>query len=345
MPRPRTEQADFWAWEWEKSGMFTVRSTYREIVLREGLPEPSGSSSDGDANTWKSLWGLQVMPKIRVFWWRVVKNMLPCASELHRRHIKDLSGCPLCGHVEESLYHALIDCEHAKSFWRVAQEFFELKLPRLHPHTWSKDILDREIVSKKDAAVAVSVMWTIWGSRNSYNHGEVKYQPLRSIELVDELIKAIDIPLPGPVARTVPEVQKWKRPEESWLKLNCDGALNFQEKVAGTGVIVRDHTGGFVVAECRKYSHIVDPGMVELLACRDAVWLAKARGWSHVVVETDCQLIVKEWNEGKVQRSASTLIMREMKATISDFQGFKFCFAKRISLHMFVPVRPSPLIL
>jgi ribonuclease HI len=111
--------------------------------------------------------------------------------------------------------------------------------------------------------------------------------------------------------------------------LNCDGALNFQEKVAGTGVIVRDHTGGFVVAECRKYSHIVDPGMVELLACRDAVWLAKARGWSHVVVETDCQLIVKEWNEGKVQRSASTLIMREMKATISDFQGFTFCFAKR----------------
>jgi hypothetical protein len=81
--------------------------------------------------------------------------------------------------------------------------------------------------------------------------------------------------------------------------------------MAGTGVIVRDHTGGFVVAECRKYSHIVDPGMVELLACRDAVWLAKARGWSHIVVETDCQLTVKEWNEGKVQRSASALIMRD----------------------------------
>jgi hypothetical protein len=44
------------------------------------------------------------------------------------------------------------------------------------------------------------------------------------MELVDELIKAIDIP--GAVACTVPEVQKWKRPEESWLKLNCDGALN-----------------------------------------------------------------------------------------------------------------------
>jgi hypothetical protein len=49
------------------------------------------------------------------------------------------------------------------------------------------------------------------------------------MELVDELIKAIDIP--GAVACTVPEVQKWKRPEESWLKVNCDGALNSQEKL------------------------------------------------------------------------------------------------------------------
>jgi hypothetical protein len=35
---------------------------------------------------------------------------------------------------------------------------------------------------------------------------------------------------------------------------------------------------------------------------------------------------VKEGNEGKVQRSASALIMREMKATVFCF---RFCFAKR----------------
>jgi hypothetical protein len=52
--------------------------------------------------------------------------------------------------------------------------------------------LDYEVICKKDATVAVSVMWTIWGSRNSYNHGEVKYQPLKSLELVDELVKAIE---------------------------------------------------------------------------------------------------------------------------------------------------------
>jgi ribonuclease HI len=90
------------------------------------------------------------------------------------------------------------------------------------------------------------------------------------------------------------------------------------------GVVVRDHTGEFVVAECRRYEHITDPGTAELLACRDAVMLAKARGWTHVVVETDCQLLVaaSEKNEGHMP--ASNQVLREMKTTVSNFQGFRF---------------------
>ena len=115
MPRPRTVQEDFWVWAWEKTGVFTVRSAYRALVQQEGRPEMA-SSSDGDEKTWRSLCNLRVMPKIRVFWWRVVKNLLPCASELQRRHIKETRLCPLCGHDDERLYHALVECEHAKAF-------------------------------------------------------------------------------------------------------------------------------------------------------------------------------------------------------------------------------------
>jgi hypothetical protein len=37
----------------------------------------------------------------------------------------------MCGHDNETLYHALIECEHARSFWRSAEEFFGLNLRRL----------------------------------------------------------------------------------------------------------------------------------------------------------------------------------------------------------------------
>jgi hypothetical protein len=279
--------------------LFSVKSAYKEITQRRGYPEVLGSSSTADEQTWKSLWKLRVMPKIRVFWWRVIKNLLPCASELRRRHIKQISFCPMCGHDNETLYHALIECEHARSFWRSAEEFFGLNLPRLHTSTWCRDVLDPDIVGKREATIAVSVMWTILGSRNNYDHGEVKYQPRKSMDLVDELIKSLEIPCTREWAPAGVEVQKWLKPDQGWVKLNCDGALDIAAGVAGVGIIVRDHPGAFVAAECRKYEHIVDPGTTEILACHDAILFAKAKGWSHVVLETDCQSIVTAWREGR----------------------------------------------
>lgn len=43
----------------------------------------------------------------------------------------------------------------------------------------------------------------------------------------------------------------------------------------------------------------------------------------------DCQLIVNAWKDGKWQRSDSAAILREMKSTISAFQGFRFEFVRR----------------
>jgi len=105
MARPRVGGADVWAWAKEKSGLFTVRSVYRhEMETRSQGTESSGSSS-GDTTIWKALWKINVLPKIRVFWWRVLKNFLPSYGELQRRHIKQLPHCPMCGHDNETLFH------------------------------------------------------------------------------------------------------------------------------------------------------------------------------------------------------------------------------------------------
>jgi hypothetical protein len=64
----------------------------------------------------------------------------------------------------------------------------------LHPVTWARDILDPSFISRKDAEVTVLVMWAIWTSRNKYTHGEVAFQPRKSMELVDEFICSLDIP-------------------------------------------------------------------------------------------------------------------------------------------------------
>ena len=85
--------------------------------------------------------------------------MLPCMQELQRRHVSDYAACPMCGHGDESLYHCLITCDHAKLFWVEAEIVFAIKLPRLHPHTWATDLLDARLVPKKVAAIGITVSW------------------------------------------------------------------------------------------------------------------------------------------------------------------------------------------
>ena len=46
--------------------------------------------------------------------------------------------------------HALVHCSHAKSFWEATKEVLGLKLPRLHPDTWSRDLVVDIMFYKSD---------------------------------------------------------------------------------------------------------------------------------------------------------------------------------------------------
>jgi hypothetical protein len=125
MPRPRSFQEDFWAWGWDNSGVFSVRSVYRELVRRNTISNDGTGSSTDDSNTWKHLWKLKVMPKIRIFWWRVIKN-LPQLQENYIEGILRRWETVPCVDMIMRLFHALRECEHVKVFWVVAQDFFEV---------------------------------------------------------------------------------------------------------------------------------------------------------------------------------------------------------------------------
>ncbi|XP_073367716.1 uncharacterized protein [Aegilops tauschii subsp. strangulata] len=63
---------DFWVWAHERSGSYTVKSTYRALMTRnEHLALEEGAiteTSENDKQLWTQLWELKVLPKVRVFW-------------------------------------------------------------------------------------------------------------------------------------------------------------------------------------------------------------------------------------------------------------------------------------
>jgi hypothetical protein len=89
IPLRRSAGEDWTAWDKEKSGVYSVRSAYRALVDKSWREEAlrhrdSPSSSDNDTDVWKRLWRLPVVPKVRVFWWRVLRGILPDYGTLSR---------------------------------------------------------------------------------------------------------------------------------------------------------------------------------------------------------------------------------------------------------------------
>ena len=70
---PLSGQPDLWAWHYEKSGVFLVRSAYRMLVhtreRRSGWIEHNAGRSDIDADQkeWADLWSIKVPSSCEFF--------------------------------------------------------------------------------------------------------------------------------------------------------------------------------------------------------------------------------------------------------------------------------------
>ncbi|KAI4974431.1 hypothetical protein ZWY2020_047711 [Hordeum vulgare] len=169
-------------------------------------------------------------------------------------------------------------------------------------------------------------MWTIWGSRNKYTHGETMFQPLRSMEIIQEHIRSLYIPAKH---HSIPKMKEvWMKPDVGVIKINSDAAIDAMGGRAATGVVARDHEGRFIVGRLCPYAGINDPYVSEALGCRDAMLLAMKRRWPIIEISSDCKIVVEDWNEGR-DRSSYGPIFREMSSYLSCFQGFELKFSGR----------------
>jgi hypothetical protein len=100
--------------------------------------------------------------------------------------------------ADEDLFHALITCDHARRFWDDAQSWLDFSLPRLHPHTWSRDILCDIRFSDLDRAKIITLMWAIWNSRNNWTHDKGFFDPVQSMKMAKEACMCLFFPRSTP---------------------------------------------------------------------------------------------------------------------------------------------------
>jgi hypothetical protein len=128
------------------------------------------------------MWKCKVPPKVRVFWWRVAHDYMPCRENLHQKHIDPMAICKACGIEDEMTYHALTQCTFAVEFSDKLRTLTSIKIPKLCPSTWTCDLLDNSICSEEDRGVIMCGMWSLWRCRKDRNHGKVPIQPGKALE-------------------------------------------------------------------------------------------------------------------------------------------------------------------
>lgn len=172
-PSSRLEE-DVLAWAFEKNNLYSVRSAYRllkEDQMATAMAASSEMTASRDSHSWSASWKLNVPPKVRVFWRRVLHNSLPSKSELKRRHVAMESFCEMCGDPNESLYHVFFQCPVAKRLWCEVKKLSGVVIPNLHPWSWATDVLRVGVCSSTTVAMLVCGACTLWTRRNVRRHG------------------------------------------------------------------------------------------------------------------------------------------------------------------------------
>ena len=123
IPIPIIKQEDTYCWGLTDLGTFSTRFATWATHKSFGYKDVAWS--------FKWIWQLNIMPKIKIFLWQMLHNALPVRGVLVRRGLNIDPACPLCMNDIESNDHLFWECPYIKEVWRLAQQHKWLLLPEL----------------------------------------------------------------------------------------------------------------------------------------------------------------------------------------------------------------------
>lgn len=338
MPLASIALDDAYVWNYEKSGIYTVRSGYKFIRFYKNVVNGEvGASSENPL--WQKIWGMVVPPKVRVFLWRMCSGALPTDVGLHKRVESIPAICSRCHREEETALHAVWGCSFVSTIWEEADVGRMDECPQVRTVVdwvgWWADELREEEKSK-----VATLAWMCWNERNAILHGSLPKCPgevvgaadaawcaFRKISEVGKeqrggggVHRRVDGDAVGGRSRSM---ARWKSPGAGILKINTDGAV-FNDAGVGMGVMIRDEWGNVVRAACAQVQQQWDASVVEAKAIVLGLKLAIQCNSKMVAVESDCLQVIKLVKGEKEDGSYLGMICKEINIISSWFDAISF---------------------
>ncbi|KAH7845104.1 hypothetical protein Vadar_021447 [Vaccinium darrowii] len=272
---------------------------------------------------------------------KLIRPISAVEENLRQRGILSVEGCPLCGNSEESVLHLVAQCPFARAVWFSSP--FQIDSQGLECssfiHWWSALMqrgqgMDNEVVWK---SIVAYMVWGIWKSRNRANFEHVRDDPVwvmqHAINSAAEFLTANKEA--GPKQKLTcddrPSKQAcWQPPPAGLVKLNFDGAFIHGQNSGGVGVVARADDGSFLFARSCGGLRARSALMMESLALRASVLLAKENGIRKVIFEGDAKGLIDVLNGNAAGREEIQLLVWDiLQLCNSSFDEFSFVYVGR----------------
>lgn len=172
-------------WPDLKNGQFSVKYGYHHIHSQNCTPSTQHAHSSHRVNTivWKTIWSIDVPPKIMNFLWRILVNALPSYHNLHRRKITPSPLCPICDLFPESIEHLFLQCSGVVCAWFASELNYKVDLQSIDTFDkWCKNIIcimENRNASKEEFLTKIAFfLWEIWKARNAFVYEALPFNPI-----------------------------------------------------------------------------------------------------------------------------------------------------------------------
>lgn len=118
----------------------------------------------------------------------------------------------------------------------------------------------------------------------------------------------------------VHKVGRWQPPWEGYFKLNIDGALFHNLQEVGLGAIVRNCKVDTTMAASIREENIQSLQIIESLAILRVIQLCLQLEISNVIIESNCQVVVKEIQSSESSLSMLGNIFQDIQNLVGRFQ-------------------------
>ncbi|XP_052878857.1 uncharacterized protein LOC128285398 [Gossypium arboreum] len=227
---------------------------------------------------------------------RLVKDLWVPNNKRWNRERGVQNICPRCKVREETLIHAIKDCQKAREILvtgglnnRLLEGVYNTCID------WLEDVF--RVLDKKVAVDFLTLLWNSWNDRNNMVFNGTMDAAVTIWERAQTLSQdfwIFNLSEPALIP-PIPIKMAWKTPPAGYIKVNVDAAVS--NGCSGFGAVARDDDG-FVLGGCNKFrNEELEASWVELEALTVGIKLVKKLKANQIILESYSATLVNKVNK------------------------------------------------